>query len=137
MMAGIVGENAIFVLQEARLELRNGRSVPEAWEIAAVRRLRPVAMTVLASAFALGPLALAFGAGAQLMQPLAIAVIGGFVLSGPAVLLLVPGLYNLLDPAGRLGGRRPAPETQGETDSRALKSETPYGRTPHVLPRRI
>jgi multidrug efflux pump subunit AcrB len=37
------------------------------------------------------------------MQPLAIAVIGGFVLSGPAVLLLVPGLYRLLDPTGRLG----------------------------------
>jgi multidrug efflux pump subunit AcrB len=109
MMAGIVGENAIFVLQEARLELRNGRSVPEAWELAAVRRLRPVAMTVLASAFALGPLALALGAGAQLMQPLAIAVIGGFVLSGPAVLLLVPGLYNLLDPRGRLAGRRRDP----------------------------
>ena len=103
MMAGIVGENAIFVLQEARLELRKGRPVAEAWETAALRRLRPVAMTVLATALALSPLALALGAGAQLMQPLAIAVIGGFALSGPAVLLLVPGLYRLLDPEGRLG----------------------------------
>jgi len=104
MMVGIVGENAIFVLQEARLELRNGLPVAEAWETAARRRLRPVAMTVLATALALAPLALALGAGAQLMQPLAIAVIGGFVLSGPAVLLLVPGLYRLLDPSGRLAG---------------------------------
>jgi heavy metal efflux system protein len=103
MMAGIVGENAIFVLQEARIELRKGRPVSEAWETAAIRRLRPVAMTVLATALALSPLALALGAGAQLMQPLAIAVIGGFVLSGPAVLLLVPGLYRLLDPTGKLG----------------------------------
>ena len=104
MMAGIVGENAIFVLQEARLELRKGTPVAQAWETAAIRRLRPVAMTVLATALALSPLALALGAGAQLMQPLAIAVIGGFALSGPAVLLLVPGLYRLLDPQGRLGG---------------------------------
>jgi heavy metal efflux system protein len=104
MMVGIVGENAIFVLQEARLELRKGQSVAEAWETAAQRRLRPVAMTVLATTLALMPLALALGAGAQLMQPLAIAVIGGFVLSGPTVPLLVPGLYGLLDPHGRLAG---------------------------------
>jgi len=111
MMVGIVGENAIFVLQEARLQLRNGTSVAEAWEAAAGRRLRPVAMTILATVLALMPLALALGAGAQLMQPLAIAVIGGFLLSGPAVLLLVPGLYRLLDPRGGLAGssRKPMP----------------------------
>jgi hypothetical protein len=38
------------------------------------------------------------------MQPLAIGVIGGFVLSGPIVLLVLPGLYRLLDPHGRLAG---------------------------------
>ena len=41
---------------------------------------------------------------AQLMQPLAVGVIGGFVLSGPIVLLVLPSLYRLLDPAGRLAG---------------------------------
>ena len=60
-------------------------------------------MTILATAFALAPLALALGEGSQLMQPLAIAVIGGFVLSGPIVLLVLPGLYHLLDPHGSLG----------------------------------
>ena len=103
MMVGIVGENAIFVIHEARLSLRAGRTVPEAWSRAAHRRLRPVAMTILATAFALAPLALALGEGSQLIQPLAIAVIGGFVLSGPIVLLLLPGLYRLLDPHGALG----------------------------------
>ncbi|GAC1597670.1 MAG: efflux RND transporter permease subunit [Myxococcales bacterium] len=103
MMAGIVGENAIFVIHEARLALREGKGVREAWEAASLGRARPVAMTILATALALGPLALALGAGSQLMQPLAIAVIGGFLLSGPAVLLLLPGLYRLLDPRGRLG----------------------------------
>jgi multidrug efflux pump subunit AcrB len=37
------------------------------------------------------------------MQALAIAVIGGFVLSGPIVLLVLPGLYRMLDPRGTLG----------------------------------
>lgn len=104
MMVGIVGENAIFVIHEARLELRRGKSPEDAWAIAARRRLRPVAMTVLATGFALAPLALAIGQGSQLMQPLAIAVIGGFVLSGPLVLLVLPGLYRWLDSGGKLRG---------------------------------
>ena len=104
MMVGIFGENAIFVIHEARQELRQGRSVDDAWAGAARRRLRPVAMTILATAFALAPLALALGEGSQLQQPLAIAVIGGFVLSGPLVLLVLPALYSWLDPRGRLAG---------------------------------
>ena len=105
LMVGIVGENAIFVIHEARLELRRGREPADAWALAARRRLRPVAMTVLATGFALAPLALAIGQGSQLMQPLAIGVIGGFVLSGPLVLLVLPGLYRWLDPRGALGRR--------------------------------
>ena len=102
MMVGIVGENAIFVIHQARLELEQGKTPEQAWFDASRRRLRPVAMTVLATALALAPLALGIGQGSQLMQPLAIAVIGGFVFSGPMVLLIVPGLYHLLDRHGHL-----------------------------------
>jgi Cu/Ag efflux pump CusA len=103
MMVGMVGENAMFVINEAKIALREGLEPGAAWRRAARLRLRPVAMTIFATGFALAPLALAFGAGSQLMQPLAIAVIGGFTLSGPIVLLLLPGLYRLVDPKGRLG----------------------------------
>jgi len=105
MMVGIVGENAVFVIHEARLELAAGLQVRDAWATAARRRLRPVAMTILATAFALAPLALALGEGSQLLQPLAIAVIGGFVLSGPLVLWVLPSAYAWLDSRGRLGLR--------------------------------
>lgn len=118
MMVGIVGENAIFVIHEAKLALERGSSVDEAWLLAAHRRLRPVAMTILATALALAPLALAIGEGSQLIQPLAIAVIGGFVLSGPIVLLLIPGLYRLLDPHGGLGGAQES-STPAETNRAA------------------
>ncbi len=104
MMVGIVGENAVFVIHEARLQLLAGAGARQAWAGAARRRLRPVAMTILATAFALAPLALALGQGSQLLQPLAIGVIGGFVLSGPLVLVVLPSLYALLDPRGRLAG---------------------------------
>ncbi len=105
MMVGIVGENSVFVIHEARLLMHQGWTPAEAWRGASHLRLRPVAMTILATSFALAPLALGFGAGAQLQQPLAIAVIGGFLLSGPIVLWLLPALYAWLDPHGRLGER--------------------------------
>jgi multidrug efflux pump subunit AcrB len=104
MMVGIVGENAIFVIHEAREALHRGMTPQAAWIHAARRRRRPVAMTVLATAFALAPLAFALGEGSQLEQPLAIAVIGGFFLSGFLVLAVLPALYAALDPKGRIGG---------------------------------
>jgi Cu/Ag efflux pump CusA len=102
MMVGIVGEKSVFFIHDAREELRRGYPKEEAWSRAAERRFRAVAMTTLATVFALLPLSVALGAGAQLLQPLAIAVIGGFIFSGVVVLLVLPALYAWLDPRGRL-----------------------------------
>ena len=114
MVVGIVGENAIFVIHEARQALRRGMEAREAWAEAATRRARPVAMTILAGSFALAPLALALGEGSQLQQPLAIAVIGGFALSGPIVLAVLPALYAGIDPRGRLGVAASESRPKGE-----------------------
>jgi len=111
MMVGIVGEKAVFLIHDAREELRRGLSVQDAWAEASRKRLRAVMMTIFSTAFALAPLAIALGEGSQLQQPLAIAVIGGFILSSPLVLLILPSLYAWMDPKGRLAGRRIAPET--------------------------
>ncbi len=110
MMVGIVGEKSVFIINGARIGMRQGLSPRDAWRRIARIRVRPVSMTIFATGFALLPLAVAYGAGSQLMQPLAIAVIGGFMLSGWIALLLVPGLYHLLDPTGKLakvGQERP------------------------------
>jgi CzcA family heavy metal efflux pump len=105
MMVGIVGEKSVFFIHDAREEMLAGRSKEDAWAHAAERRFRAVAMTTLATVFALLPLALALGAGAQLQQPLAIAVIGGFIFSGLVVLLILPSLYGWIDPGMRLAHR--------------------------------
>ena len=107
MMVGIVGEKSVFFIHDAREELLAGKPKEEAWARAAERRFRAVAMTTLATVFALLPLALAWGAGAQLQQPLAIAVIGGFIFSGLVVLLILPALYGWLDPNSRLARKGP------------------------------
>lgn len=106
MMVGIVGEKAVFLINDAQVELRRGVPVAEAWVIASRKRVRAVMMTIFATAFALAPLALALGEGSQLQQPLAIAVIGGFLLSSPLVLLVLPALYCWMDPKGKLAGNR-------------------------------
>ena len=57
MMVGIVGEKAVFLIHDAREELRRGVPVPEAWAEASRKRVRAVMMTIFATAFALAPLA--------------------------------------------------------------------------------
>ena len=94
MVVGIIGENAIFTLQQF-FEMRAETHVEAAIGHAIAARLRPKLMTALAAIAALLPLALGIGAGAQLHQPLAIAVIGGLVLALPLLLVVLPSLLKL------------------------------------------
>jgi multidrug efflux pump subunit AcrB len=96
MIIGIVAENAIFVIHEVHLELKNGASLDDALVHATRLRVRPIIMTTLAAVLALLPLSLGLGAGAQMQQPLAIAVIGGFSLSSFFLFFGLPMLYKLL-----------------------------------------
>ena len=65
--------------------------------IQAGRRLRPIAMTALATIAGMLPLALALGAGSQMLQPLAIAVIGGLLSSIVLSLVVTPTIHYNLD----------------------------------------
>ncbi|HEY6420011.1 MAG TPA: efflux RND transporter permease subunit [Candidatus Binataceae bacterium] len=95
MVAGITAKNGILLLDRAEHGVASGSPPRDALIEAAKVRLRPIAMTTLATAAGLFPLALGLGAGAKVQQPLAIAVIGGL---GFAMLLstaLAGGLYLL------------------------------------------
>ena len=95
MVVGIIGENAIFTLQQFFENRAAGNSTTAAIAYAIAARLRPKLMTALAAIAALLPLALGIGAGAQLHQPLAIAVIGGLLLALPLLLVVLPSLLRL------------------------------------------
>jgi multidrug efflux pump subunit AcrB len=60
------------------------------------RRLRPIAMTALATIAGMLPLALAIGEGSQMLQPLAIAVIGGLLSSIVLSLIFTPTINYFL-----------------------------------------
>lgn len=96
MIIGIVAENAVFVLYEAKRARAAGRELDTSLVLACQRRARPIIMTALGAILALLPLALGLGAGAQMQQPLAVAVIGGFCVSVPLLFFVLPLLYRVL-----------------------------------------
>jgi HAE1 family hydrophobic/amphiphilic exporter-1 len=97
LLAGIVVNNAI-VLVDLINQLRI-QGVPrfEAIVTAGRQRLRPILMTTLTTILGLLPLALGFGEGAEIRAPMAITVIGGLTVSTLLTLVVIPVLYSLVD----------------------------------------
>jgi len=93
MVIGIVAKNGILLLDADQKMRALGKSAEDAMLLAARRRLRPIAMTALATMAGMLPLAFALGAGSQMLQPLAIAVIGGVLISMVLSLIITPAVY--------------------------------------------
>lgn len=74
-----------------------GRTVLQAVQEGAERRLRPVLMTALIASLGLVPMLLASGPGSELQRPLAVVVIGGLFTSTLLTLVLLPTLYAWLE----------------------------------------
>ena len=109
MVIGIVAKNGILLLDADHKMRAMGQSPEQAMLLAARRRLRPIAMTALATVAGMLPLAFAIGAGSQMLQPLAIAVIGGVLISMILSLIITPAIYFYVAP--RKGGLKPSQAT--------------------------
>lgn len=97
MLAGIVVNNAI-ILIDYTLQLRErGYSREEAIIEAGKTRLRPILMTALTTIFAMIPLALGFGEGSELQAPMATVIIFGLSFSTLITLVFVPVVYIYAD----------------------------------------
>ncbi|MCP4041748.1 MAG: efflux RND transporter permease subunit, partial [Gammaproteobacteria bacterium] len=95
MLAGIVVNNAIVLVEYIELERRRGSAVKEAIIQAARLRLRPILMTTLTTVVGMLPLALGLGEGSEMLQPLAITIVWGLSFSTVVTLILVPCVYRL------------------------------------------
>ncbi|MFQ5669901.1 MAG: efflux RND transporter permease subunit [Acidobacteriota bacterium] len=120
MLAGIVVNNAIVLVDAINRRRREGEPVDEAITGAGAERLRPILMTTTTTVLALCPMALGFGAGDELRAPLAITVIGGLLASTLLTLYVIPCMYRVFsrgnpEPAAvpRLA-REPRPVPFGE-----------------------
>lgn len=101
MVIGIVAKNGILLLDAEHRFRALGFSLEDSMIQAGQRRLRPIAMTALATIAGMFPLALAIGSGSQMLQPLAIAVIGGLLCSMVLSLVLTPAIHYFLAHGGR------------------------------------
>ncbi len=96
MLAGIVVNNAIVLVEYIELQRKHGLDKRDAIVSAAHLRLRPILMTTLTTVVGMLPLALALSEGAELLQPLAVTIVAGLLFSTLVSLLLIPLLYVLL-----------------------------------------
>lgn len=96
VLAGIVVNNSIVLIDYTNQLRSRGRTVLEAVQEACGVRLRPILMTTSTTVLGLLPMALSWGEGAELRVPLAVTVIGGLLASTLLTLVLVPILYTLV-----------------------------------------
>ncbi len=98
MVIGIVAKNGILLLDAEHRFRDLGLSAEEAMIQAGRRRLRPIAMTALATVAGMLPLAFGIGAGSAMLKPLAIAVVGGILSSMVLSLIFTPAIHYYLQP---------------------------------------
>src|SRR5690625_1654600 len=97
MLAGIVVNNSIVLVDYINILRRNGMERYEAIIEAGKTRLRPILMTTLTTVLGMVPLGLALGEGAETQQPLAVTIIFGLAISSLFTLLLIPVVYTFFD----------------------------------------
>jgi HAE1 family hydrophobic/amphiphilic exporter-1 len=93
LLAGIVVNNAIVLVDGINRYRRLGVEKHEAILRAGHVRLRPILMTTLTTVLGLLPMTLGIGEGAELRAPLAVVVTFGMVVSTLLTLVVIPALY--------------------------------------------
>lgn len=104
MLAGIVVNNAIVLVDMINQLRANGMARREAIMEAGRSRLRPIFMTMLTTVLGLLPMAIGIGEGGEIRAPMAITVIGGLLVSTLLTLLVIPVMYSVLDGSREAAG---------------------------------
>ena len=92
LLMGMVGKNAVLIVDFANSAVKKGSSTDEALIEAGEKRLRPILMTTFAMVFAMLPLAIGDGVGSETKAPMAISIIGGLISSMVLTLFVVPAI---------------------------------------------
>ncbi|WP_445370226.1 efflux RND transporter permease subunit [Methylomonas sp. HW2-6] len=95
MLVGLLGKNAVLIVEYAVQRQEQGLSVREAAIEAAKARFRPILMTSFAFIAGLVPLAFATGAGAVGNRTIGTSALGGMLFGTLFGVVLIPGLYYI------------------------------------------
>ena len=96
MLVGLMSKNGILMVEFANQLRDRGQSVREAIHNAALIRLRPIVMTMIATVLGGLPLLLTGGAGAEARRALGWIIVGGLGFATIATLFLTPVVFSLL-----------------------------------------
>ncbi len=95
ILLGLVVNNAILLVHQARAGEREGLAREDAVRQAIRQRLRPIIMSTLTSIFGMLPLLLIPGAGTELYRGMAGVIVGGMSVSTVFTLILLPSLLRI------------------------------------------
>ena len=95
MLVGLLGKNAILIVEFAVQKRREGLSLAEAAIEGGRSRFRPIQMTSFAFIAGLVPLVVATGAGALGNRTIGTTGVGGMLIGTVIGVLVIPGLYYL------------------------------------------
>lgn len=123
MLIGLLGKNAILIVEFAIQRNKEGASVLQAAVEGAVSRLRPILMTSFAFIAGLIPLCIASGAGAMGNRSIGTAAAGGMLTGTLFGIIIVPGLYVLFASIGRRSRKRKTDKDLAEEAAMLLDAD--------------
>ena len=110
MLIGLLGKNAILIVEFAILKMKQGSSVLQAAVEGGTARLRPILMTSFAFIAGLIPLCVASGAGAIGNRSIGTAALGGMFMGTIFGVIIVPGLFVIFAGLGERLNKQPVTE---------------------------
>jgi HAE1 family hydrophobic/amphiphilic exporter-1 len=125
MLAGIVVNNAIVLIDAINQARERGLEKLEAIKVAGRTRLRPILITSVSTIIGLIPMAIGIGEGAEIRRPMAITVIAGTLVATFLTLIVIPVLYAVLDRKQFVKSSTAVPATLGSPATPPLALRQP------------
>ncbi len=105
LLAGIVVNNSILLLDFVRIARAEGSSIHDALIEAVGIRMRPILMTATSTIVGMIPIAFEWAVGLERLSPLAVVAIGGLLVATFLTMIYVPIIYTLLEDLRGFGQR--------------------------------
>ncbi len=93
LLAGIIVNNSILLIDFAKLYREQGNSLIDSVRMAIKVRTRPILMTAVTTIIGMTPVALEWAVGLERLSPLAIVAIGGLIVGTFLTLVFIPTFY--------------------------------------------
>ena len=126
MLIGLAAKNAILIVEFAKMEFDNGKSIEESALSAARLRLRPILMTAFAFILGCVPLWTATGAGAISRRVLGSAVIGGMLAASLLAIFLIPVSFDVVERLAHRGKKKKSRPRQNRSRGQRRSHEDIY-----------